>query len=144
MAFQLLAGVIISIFFSIFFSGIEVAFLSANKLQIELMGKQRNIAGMIMTFFVERPTWFIGTTLIGNIASLILFGFFSTHAVLFIFKDLFLSYPATQYLIIAVQAFLLTLLLLYSVEFLSKGFFVINSTQVATALAIPFVLLAII
>src|SRR5687768_7230641 len=81
MDFQLLPAIFLSLVFSIFFSGIEVAFLSSNKLQIELLGKQRNPAGIIMSFFVERPTWFIGTTLIGNIISLLLFTYFSTKGI---------------------------------------------------------------
>jgi CBS domain containing-hemolysin-like protein len=73
MDFSLFTGILASLLLAIFFSGIEVAFLSANKIQIELLGKQGNPAGLIMTFFTERPTWFIGTTLIGNIASLVFF-----------------------------------------------------------------------
>lgn len=140
MDITLLAGLLLSLIFSIFFSGLEVAFFSANKVQIELLGKQRNLAGMVMSFFTERPTWFIGTTLIGNIASLLLFGFFATQLVLFFFRDsAFTSWPI---LFIAVMTFILTIIILYSVEFLSKGFFVINSTRVVTALAIPFALIA--
>ena len=50
--------------FSFFFSGIEIAFLSANKLQIELQAKQGVLWGEIMSKFMKNPSRFIGTTLL--------------------------------------------------------------------------------
>jgi putative hemolysin len=143
MDLQLIAGIFLTLFFSIFFSGIEVAFLSANKVQIELLGKQGNISGLIMSFFTERPTWFIGTTLIGNIASLILFGIFTTQAVIPYFQDIF-SFAGGVLLGLIVLTFVLTIIILYSVEFLSKSFFVIHSNRIISLLAIPFALICIV
>ena len=77
-----LTGMAGSLIFSIFLSGIEVAFLSANREQIRLQAVAGNVPARIMAFFVRKPTWFIGTTLIGNIASLLLFGIFATLSVL--------------------------------------------------------------
>jgi putative hemolysin len=142
MDFQIVPAILLSLASSIFFSGIEVAFLSSNKLQIELLGRMRNPAGMIMSFFVERPTWFIGTTLIGNIISLLLFAYFSTKGVLYLFAPAVTHTTTFQILIATLLSVTLTLVLLYSVEFLSKGFFVINSNRVLVILAIPFALLA--
>jgi CBS domain containing-hemolysin-like protein len=144
MDFQLLPAILLSLLFSIFFSGIEVAFLSSNKLQIELLGKQKNPSGMIMSFFVERPTWFIGTTLVGNIISLLLFAYFSTKAVITVlFSNSIVSSTAFQIIIAAVLTVVLTIVILYTVEFLSKSFFIINSNRVLAALAIPFSVIAI-
>jgi putative hemolysin len=144
MDFQLIPAILISLLFSIFFSGIEVAFLSANKTQIELLGKQRNVAGMIMSFFVERPTWLIGTTLVGNIISLLLFGYFSTKGIITLIYDVVVDNSALQVLLTAGLVFVLTIVILYSVEFLAKGFFVINSNKVISILAIPFMFVAVI
>jgi putative hemolysin len=145
MDFQLLPAILLSLLFSIFFSGIEVAFLSANKLQIELLGKQRNPSGMIMSFFVERPTWFIGTTLVGNIISLLLFAYFSTKAVVTeLLSAETIDSAAVQITVSAALTFVLTIVILYTVEFLSKSFFVINSNKVLAVLAIPFTLVAIV
>src|SRR6185436_255988 len=102
MDFPPVAGIFISLFFSIFFSGMEVAFLSSDKLQIELMGKQGNFSGLILSFFTERPTWFIGTTLIGNIASLIFFGIFSTLALLPVTQNITTSPAGTVALAILI------------------------------------------
>lgn len=144
MDFQLLPAILISLTFSIFFSGIEVAFLSSNKVQIELLGRMRNPSGMIMSFFVERPTWFIGTTLVGNIMSLLLFGYFGTKAVLYVAGTDVVSSTLLQIVLAALLSVGITLIILYSVEFLAKGFFVINSNKVLVVLAIPFAIVAMV
>lgn len=145
MDFQLVPAILLSLIFSIFFSGIEVAFLSSNKVQIELLGKQRNPAGMIMSFFVERPTWFIGTTLVGNIISLLLFAYFVTKAAITVmFRGESIDSTMVQILIAGALTITLTIIILYTVEFLSKGFFVINSNRVLVILAIPFAIVAIV
>jgi putative hemolysin len=139
MDFSLFTGILVSLLLAIFFSGIEVAFLSANKIQIELLGKQGNPAGLIMTFFAERPTWFIGTTLIGNIASLVFFGIFSTKAFLFAIDKLAMA--SSVVIVVLFFTFVLMIIVLYTVEYLSKSFFVINSNKTIEILAYPFVLI---
>lgn len=57
-----------------FFSGIEVAFLRANKLAIELKKKQGLNSGIILSYFVDNPIRFIGTTLTGSTIVLVVFG----------------------------------------------------------------------
>src|SRR5271170_80592 len=76
---HLIPQVLIALIFSFFFSGIEIAFLSANKLQIELQGKQGARWARIMSRFIQKPSNFIGTTLIGNTLALVLFGIFTTQ-----------------------------------------------------------------
>lgn len=144
MDFQLLPAILISLTFSIFFSGIEAAFLSSNKVQIELLGRMRNPSGLIMSFFVERPTWFIGTTLVGNIMSLLLFAYFGTKAVLHVAGEDVISSATLQIVLAILLSLAFTLIILYSVESLSKGFFVINSNKVLVILAIPFAIVAIV
>src|SRR5690606_2071852 len=97
--------------------------------------------GKIMTFFFRKPTWFIGTTLIGNIASLILFGVFSTFLLLSWYEVSFTSLSVTSLVPIVVLTFTLSVVILYTVEFFSKSFFVINSNKMVRALALPFVIL---
>ena len=138
----LIAGIIISLLFSVFFSGIEVAFLSSNKLQIELLGKQGNIPGRIMTFFSKRATWFIGTTLIGNLAALILFGVFTTQLLSPALSGLFGNFAASVFTPVLALTFLFTVILLYLIEFFSKGFFILHSNKLVSALAIPFALIS--
>lgn len=138
------AGMIGSLIFSIFLSGIEVAFLSANKIQIELQGKHGNLAGKIMSFFMKKPTWFIGTTLVGNIASLVLFGIFTTLSLLSWSEDRFSSLKVTVLVPIIILTFVLSVIILYTVEFFSKSVFIINSNKMVQAMAAPFVIVFVI
>jgi len=133
-----LAGMISSLIFSIFFSGTEVAFLSANKIRIGLQAKKGNVAGKIIGFFTKRPTWFIGTTLIGNIASLILFGVFTTLFLLSTYEVTFAGLRLSALVPIVVLTFLLSVIILYTVEFFSKSFFIINSNKMVRTMAVPF------
>lgn len=133
-----LAGVLGSLIASIFFSGIEVAFLSASKPNVSPNGKPDAI-GRIINFFAGKPTWFIGTTLIGNIASLFLFGVFTTLLLLSWFEAEFDGMGLAVLIPIIVLTFVLSVVMLYTVEFVSKSFFIINSYKMIRAMAIPFV-----
>jgi CBS domain containing-hemolysin-like protein len=139
----LFAGIFLSLILAIFFSGMEVAFLSANKLQIELQGKHGSVPGKIMSFFIERLTWFIGTTLVGNIASLIFFSALTAQLIVPLLVQV-MPTLASVWLTITVLTFLLTIIVLYTAEFLSKSLFVINANKMVSAMAIPFVLFAIV
>jgi putative hemolysin len=136
-------GILGFLLLAIFFSGIEVAFLSANKLQIELQGRQGMLSGRIMSFFIERPTWFIGTTLIGNIGSLIFFSALATQAAVSALMKLWPSLTAV-WLMVVMLTFVLTIVVIYTAEFLSKSLFVINSNKMLSVMAIPFALSSIV
>jgi putative hemolysin len=138
-----LVGLIASLIFSIFFSGIEVAFLSANKLYVDLQGQKGKLAGKIMNFFAKRPTWFIGTTLIGNIASLVLFGVFATLALLSWYESQFTPSRLSAVVPILLVTFTLSVIILYTVEFFSKSFFIINSNKMVNGMALPFAVMSI-
>ncbi|MGC1244492.1 MAG: hemolysin family protein [Chryseosolibacter sp.] len=135
------AGIIGSLIFSLFLSGIEVAFLSADKVQLEDQGKNGSLSARIMSFFVKKPTWFIGTTLVGNIASLLLFGIFSTAFLLSWYEANFITLSLTVLIPIAVLTFILSVIMLYTVEFFSKSFFIINSDKMVKAMAWPFLVI---
>ena len=137
----LIAGMIGALLLSIFLSGMEVAFLSANKVQIELRGKKGSLAGKVITFFMKKPTWFIGTTLIGNIASLVLFGAFTTLSALSWYEFRGNTLAVTSLIPIAVLTFVISVVILYTVEFFSKSFFIINSNKMVRAMALPFLVL---
>ena len=62
----LLLLVLLSLACSAFFSGMEIAFISSNKLKIELDNNKGEISARILSFFTDKPAWFIATMLIGN------------------------------------------------------------------------------
>ena len=71
---MILSLLIVSLIFTGFFAGIEIAFMSANKLGIELKKKQGKKSGIILSRFFENPSSFIGTTLIGFNIFLVVYG----------------------------------------------------------------------
>lgn len=133
----LLPYIFASLVFSFFFSGIEIAFLSANKLQIELQGKQGRTWGIIMSRFLKNPSAFIGTTLIGNTVALVLFGIFMAQLI-----DPLLDFlpenSNDEVIRLTIETVTSTLFILFTAEFLPKSLFLINPNLVLAALAVPF------
>ena len=58
--------VFVSLLLSALFSGVEIAFISADKLHIELRSQQGHVSDKILAKFLKKPSWFITTTLIGH------------------------------------------------------------------------------
>ncbi len=127
-----------SLAFSFFFSGIEIAFLSANRLQVELQGRQGSWSGQLVSYFLNAPSRFIGTCLVGNTLALVIFG--NSMAALFE-PMLVASLPAqlnNEPSILLIQTAISTLIILATAEFLPKSLFLINPNLMLSALAVPF------
>lgn len=134
----LISLIIISLIFSFFFSGIEIAYLSANKLQLELQGKQGLLSGRIFAKFIKKPSLFIGTTLIGNTIALVLYGIFMAQLLEPQLQILLPDAFANDATILIIQTLLATVLVLFTAEFLPKSLFLINPNRMLSALAVPF------
>src|SRR5690349_4117224 len=65
--------IFVTILFIAFFEGIEIAFVSVNRLQIELRKKQGKTSGLIISRFMEEPSRFIGTCLLGVNFSMVIY-----------------------------------------------------------------------
>ena len=130
--------VVITLLFSAFFSGVEIAFVSANKLHIELQNKQGLLSGKILSNFLQKPGQFIGTTLIGNTIALVLYGIFMANLLepwmeVWLPESLF-----NQASIMIIQTVLSTILVLVTAEFLPKSIFLLNPNRLLSALSVPF------
>jgi len=129
-----------SILFSAFFAGIEIAFISANKLLIELKNKQGSLSAKILSPFVSNPSKFISTTLVGNNIGLIVYGIYMAkilEAKLVLVWD---PFQHNHYLLVLCQTIISTLIVLITAEFIPKVLFRINPDSLLKALAIPFLL----
>lgn len=130
--------VIISLVFSAFFSGMEIAYISANKLQIELQSKQGMLSGRILSQFVQKPGQFIGTTLIGNTIMLVLYGTFMAFLLDQPLRMILPDPLNNEAVILVTQTILSTMIVLVTGEFLPKSFFMLNPNSMMTVFAIPF------
>lgn len=138
MEIHYLIYVIITLVFSAFFSGMEIAFISANKLQIELQNKQGDLTGKILSIFVQRPGQFIGTTLMGNTISMVLFGIFMAFLINDPLKELLPPVLSNEGVILVIQTLASTIIVLVTAEFLPKSLFMLNPNSMLNFFALPF------
>lgn len=130
--------IFLSLAFSFFFSGIEIAYLSSNKLQIELQGQQGKLSGKIFSKFIKKPSLFIGTTLIGNTIALVLYGIFMAQLVEPHLEGWLPEHIRNEATVLLLQTLIATIIVLVSAEFLPKSLFLINPNLMLAALAVPF------
>ena len=130
--------VLITLVFSAFFSGMEIAYISANKLQIELQKKQGHFSGQVLSKFIKQPGQFIGTTLIGNTIMLVLYGTFMAFLLDDALRSVLPESLNNEAVILITQTFLSTLLVLITGEFLPKSLFMLNPNSMLNFFALPF------
>ncbi len=130
--------VIICLVFSAFFSGFEIAYISSNKLQIELQNKQGLLSGKLLSRFVQNPGQFIGTTLIGNTIMLVLYGTFMAYLLDDWLRTLLPESLNNEAVILVIQTVISTIIVLITGEFLPKSFFMINPNWMLSIFALPF------
>ncbi len=136
---MLLSTAIISLLFSAFFSGIEIAFISANKLQFELDKSKRKFTSNLISFFGKNESDFITTMLVGNNIALVVYGIAMTQILspqLKIFFD-------SDFILLLLQTIIATFIVLVTAEFLPKAIFRIFPNQILIFFALPIFLLFI-
>jgi len=129
-------GIILAMVFSAFFSGVEMAFVSSNKLYFELKAKQNILSARIIAHFNQSPSQFIGTMLIGNTLSLVAYGIFMEE---FLHHLILSNVPWIPNEIIArlIASIIATIIILTTSEFTPKSIFLINPDAILEFLAIP-------
>ncbi|MEP2281302.1 hemolysin family protein, partial [Maribacter sp.] len=137
------AGIIIilSLIFSAFFSGMEIAFISANKIHIEIEKKQEGFLAMVLTRLTKKPSKFIATMLIGNNIALVIYGLFMGDVLMNWFTGIapdnaFLKLLITDFSLLT-QTLISTFVILITAEFLPKVLFQIYANSLLKLLAIP-------
>ncbi|MBL0910801.1 MAG: HlyC/CorC family transporter [Bacteroidia bacterium] len=118
---------------SAYFSGMEIAFVSANRLKIELDKNAGSISGRIVAFFARQPAKFIGAMLVGNNIVIVVYGIFFAE----LMEPWLRLYIHNSGIITAIQVMVSTLVILVLAEFLPKAIFRINPNGVMRIFAIP-------
>jgi putative hemolysin len=138
----ILIYILITLVFSFFFSGIEIAFVSANKLQIELQGAQGELSGRILAGYIKKPSRFIGTTLIGNTISLVLYGMLMAQLIEPVLSNHLPAILNNEAGILISQTVISTIIVLFTAEFVPKSIFLINPNAMLRIFALPFLILS--
>lgn len=118
---------------SAFFSGLEIAFITSNKLRIELENKQGSLSARILSRFSKNPSRYLGTMLLGNNIALVIFGIYMDEEL----NPFIGQYISSKILILLISTFLSTMLILVLAEYLPKNFFRINPNKTLTLFAFP-------
>ena len=128
----LIIWLLVSMLFSAFFSGMEIAFVSANRLRAEMDREKNRFSQRIIKTFYQHPNNFVSTMLVGNNISLVIYGIL--FAKLF---DSTLFEPLSDGVRVTCDTLLSTLVVLFTGEFLPKSIFKNNPNTLLTVFAVP-------
>ena len=122
--------ILVSLLFSAFFSGMEIAYVSANKIHLEIEKKRSSLIAAVLKRITRRPSKFIATMLVGNNIALVIYGLFM--------GDVLMQWiPLDGFYELLVHTLISTLVILWTAEFLPKVFFQIYANQFVVILSIP-------
>jgi CBS domain containing-hemolysin-like protein len=127
--------IILCLILSAFFSGMEIAFVSSNKIYLEIEKKQDDFISKILTKLTEKPSKFIATMLVGNNIAMVVYGFFMGDLLMNWFRNL--GYHFTDLSNLLLQTSISTLIVLMTSEFLPKVFFQIYANSFIKIFALP-------
>ncbi|MEC7173660.1 MAG: hemolysin family protein [Flavobacteriaceae bacterium] len=129
--------IIICLILSAFFSGMEIAFVSANKIYLEIEKQQSGFNSKFLNFITKNPSRFIATMLVGNNISLVIYGIFMGDRILQLFFPETLLGGSISIQIVFIQTVISTIIILLTAEFLPKVFFQQFSNVLMKVFAFP-------
>ena len=129
----LIIQLIISMAFSAFFSGMEIAFVSSNNLRFE-MERSNNLSTRILTVFYRHPNDFISSMLVGNNIALVIYGILMAEL---IEHYILVNVLTNQAALVAIETIISTLIILLTGEFMPKTLFRINPNLTLRACSVP-------
>ena len=130
--YDLIICLFISMLFSAFFSGMEIAFVSSNRLLAEMDREKNGLSQKAISVFYQHPNNFVSTMLVGNNIALVIYGILFAR----IF-DATLFYPFSDGIRVTLDTLLSTVVVLFTGEFLPKTIFKNTPNTMLTVFAIP-------
>ena len=137
----LIIDTLISLLFSAFFSGMEIAFVSSSKLRFEMEREERGFTSRLIDIFYRHPNSFISTLLVGNNIALVIYGILMARLI-----NAFILIPLgihqlgdcpNEVICLLIQTILSTLVVLVTGEFLPKTLFKLNPNRMMNVFAVP-------
>ncbi len=125
--------IFLAIILSAFFSGMEIAFISSNKLRIELDSKQGLFGSGIIKFFAGHPGQYIATMLIGNNIALVIYGLFFSK----LLNPVLIPFFGSDVIVLIINTLISTAIILTIAEFFPKTIFIISPNFFLKLLGIP-------
>ena len=133
---MLVSLVIITLLFSAFFSGIEIAFISSNKLKLEIDKDSDSFFSKTISIFSENESNFIATILVGNNISLVIFSISISE----LLQPFILQFTSSDIVLILIQTIIATIIVLVTAEFIPKTIFRINPNYMLKLFSLPLLL----
>lgn len=127
------AIILLSVISSAFFSGLEIAFITSNKLRIELENKQGGYTAKILAHFNKYPSKYLGTMLLGNNIALVIFGMYMDEEL----NPALENFVSSKIALLLISSFISTMIILVTAEYLPKNIFRINPNRTLELFAIP-------
>lgn len=128
-----LTAILLSVAFSAFFSGMEIAFVSANKFRFEIERNSKKTSNRFLNLFYDNPQQFISTMLVGNNIALVVFGL----QMAILLEPRIMAYTNSQSLTLLLQTFISTLVILIAAEYIPKTLFRFNANFWISFFAFP-------
>lgn len=132
--------ILVTILISAFFSGIEIAFVSASKLKIEIDKGKGTLSGKILSTLNRSPSMFIGAVLLGNNIALVIYGIMMENMLNPLLQGAIPGLGASGFLMLLMQTLIATVIILIFAEFLPKALFRLNSNALLNFFAVPVII----
>lgn len=137
---NLLVYILISLFFSAFFSGMEIAFVSSNKLRFEVDKEEKKLTSRILDVFYCNPSQFISTMLVGNNIALVIYGL----QMAILLEPFIAMWVSNEAMIVFLQSVISTILILFAGEFIPKTIFKLNPNFSLRLFSVPLYIIYIV
>ena len=131
--------IVVCLLFSAFFSGLEIAYISRNKLNFEIKSKSKSIFGKIFALFNRNNSEFIATMLIGNNLALVMYGLVMAQLL-----EPMLSFINNDISILIIQTLVSTVIVLITAEYIPKSIFLINPDKLLITFSLPLLIIYLI
>ena len=128
--------IVVCLLFSAFFSGLEIAYISRNKLNFEIKSKSKSIFGKIFALFNRNNSEFIATMLIGNNLALVMYGLVMAQLL-----EPMLIFINNDISILIIQTLVSTVIVLITAEYIPKSIFLINPDKLLITFSIPLLII---